>query len=143
MLISIVVLVLIGVGVYAAMNRPSPETNTESEESAMVKETPTGVSGEEAMMEEVKEIVVEGSAFKFVPDAITLKKGEKTRIIFKNTGGMHDFVVDELGVRTKITNTGEEDSVEFTAEESGIFEFYCSIGNHRELGMRGTLIVEE
>ena len=142
LLISVIVLALIGGAVYFAMSKSqstAPATTSVSP-TAVMEEKPTS----EAMIEEgsVKEIVVEGSNFKFVPDTITVKKGEKTRIIFKSAGGMHDFNVDELGIKTKIINAGEEDAAEFTANEVGTFEFYCSIGNHRQMGMKGTLIVQ-
>lgn len=140
--ISVIVLALIGGAVYFAMSKSQSTTpaTTSVSPTAVMEEKPTS----EAMIEEgsVKEIVVEGSNFKFVPDTITVKKGEKTRIIFKSAGGMHDFNVDELGIKTKIINAGEEDAAEFTANEVGTFEFYCSIGNHRQMGMKGTLIVQ-
>ena len=56
---------------------------------------------------------------------------------------MHDFVIDELSVRTKIAQAGEIVGVEIVANEVGEFEFYCSVGNHRDMGMVGTLIIEE
>lgn len=55
---------------------------------------------------------------------------------------MHDFVIDELNIRTKRIAGGESDSVTFTADKTGAFEYYCSVGNHREMGMKGRLIVE-
>lgn len=55
---------------------------------------------------------------------------------------MHDFVIDELNVKTKIVKDGESETVEFTPDQTGTFEFYCSVGQHRQMGMKGTLIVE-
>ena len=72
---------------------------------------------------------------------MSVSKGDKVKIIFKNTGGFHDFTIDEFGVRTKRINGGEEDTIEFVADKSGTFEYYCSVGDHRTLGMRGTLTV--
>lgn len=141
LIISLVVLALIGGVVYMSLNKKAAPVNTAvtvSPTTAVTEEKPTG----EAMTSEVKEIVVTGSNFKFVPNTITVKKGEKTRIVFKNSDGMHNFTVDELGIATKNISTGEEDSVEFTADKTGTYEFYCSIGNHRQMGMKGTLIVE-
>ena len=136
LIISVIVLALIGGAVYFSLNKSQP---------AVTPAATTTVSPSAAVTQEsgaVNEIVVEGSPFKFVPDTITVKKGEKTRIIFKNISGMHDFNVDELGIKTKIINTGEEDFAEFTPTEAGTYEFYCSVGNHRQMGMKGTLIVE-
>ncbi len=91
---------------------------------------------------DAREIVIEGSNYKFSPNSITVKKGEKIRIVFKNTDGMHDFKVDELNIATAMVESGQEDFVEFTPDKTGSFEFYCSIGNHRAMGMKGTLIVQ-
>lgn len=88
------------------------------------------------------EIVVTGSSYKFTPATFTVKKGQKTRILFKNSGGMHDFVVDELGIRMAVIQSGQEDFVEFTPDKTGAFEFYCSVGNHRAMGMKGTITVQ-
>lgn len=91
---------------------------------------------------DAKEYIVEGSNYTFSPVALTVKKGEKTRIVLKNTGGMHDFVVDELQIRTAVINDGKEDFIEFTPDTAGSFEFYCSVGNHRAMGMKGTIVVQ-
>jgi plastocyanin len=142
LLISLIVLALIGGAVYFSLNKSQTATTTPEATSVSptsAEASPTG----EAIIEEVTEIVVKGKAFEFTPDTITVKKGQKTRIVFKNTGGMHDFNVDELGIKTKIVNTGEEDFSEFTPTEAGTYEFYCSVGNHRQMGMVGTLIIEE
>jgi plastocyanin len=50
-------------------------------------------------------------------------------------------VIDEFNVKPKQIGANAEDSVEFTADKTGSFEFYCSVGNHREMGMKGTLVV--
>ena len=54
---------------------------------------------------------------------------------------MHDFNIDELGVKVPITPSGSSSTVEFTASKVGEFQFYCSVGNHRAMGQVGTLIV--
>jgi plastocyanin len=82
------------------------------------------------------------SYFTFAPTAFTVKKGQKVRLTFKNAGGSHDFVIDELGVATNLLKSGEEQVIEFTPDKTGSFEFYCSVGNHRAQGMKGTITVE-
>jgi len=64
------------------------------------------------------------------------------KINIKNTDGTHDFVLDEFNVATKTIANGAEESVEFVADKVGSFEYYCSIGTHRAMGMWGTLKVE-
>lgn len=98
----------------------------------------------DAMMEgEMTVVDVEGGSYYFDPDVIRVKKGEEVKIVLKSVDMMHDFVIDEFDVRTQVTRAGETSEVTFTANEAGEFEFYCSVGNHRALGMVGTLIVEE
>lgn len=90
-----------------------------------------------------KEFVVNGSNFSFDVKTITVKKGDTVRIVFKNQDGFHDFVIDDFNVATKQIQAGQEETVEFVADKGGIFEYYCSVGNHRAMGMVGTLTVEE
>lgn len=88
-------------------------------------------------------ITVEGTEFSFSPSTITLTEGKKVRLVFKNTGKMpHDWVVDELNAKTKVIKGGESDTIEFTPTKKGTFEFYCSVGNHRAQGMKGTVVVQ-
>lgn len=69
--------------------------------------------------------------------------GEKVKLIFRDTGKMkHNLVIDELEVSTKTVGAGKEDTVIFTASKAGDFEFYCSVGNHRQLGMEGRVTIK-
>ena len=90
----------------------------------------------------VKNFTVKGTSFSFAPSIITVKKGDKIRITLDNTGGFHDLKIDEFNVATKKIQTGQQDAIEFTADKTGSFEYYCSVGEHRQMGMKGTLIVE-
>jgi plastocyanin len=90
----------------------------------------------------VKEFLVTGENFSFKPNLITVKKGDKVKITFKNTAGFHDFVIDEYGASTKQTQAPTTEVLEFTADKIGTFEYYCSVGSHRTMGMVGTLKVE-
>ena len=73
---------------------------------------------------------------------LRVKKGDKIKINFISEQGFHDFVIDEFSVATKKITDGASDSVEFVVNEKGTFEYYCSVGSHREMGMKGNLIVE-
>ncbi len=87
-------------------------------------------------------IDVAGGNYYFKPGTITVHKGDTVKINFKNDGGMHDFKIDEFGVATKKIGSGQSDTVSFVADKAGSFEYYCSIGSHRQMGMKGMLIVE-
>lgn len=110
-----------------------------------VMEDGTMMEDEEAPAPEkivVRELTVSGQNFSFSPAKITVKKGETVRITFKNTGGTHDLKIDEFNVATKKIAAGQSEMIKFVADKAGTFEYYCSVGNHRAQGMKGTLAVE-
>jgi nitrite reductase (NO-forming) len=79
--------------------------------------------------------------FSFSPSVITVKKGDTVKIIFKNNDGTHDLRLDDFNVGTSRIGTGQEETIQFVANKAGSFEYYCSVGNHRSMGMKGTLVV--
>jgi len=85
---------------------------------------------------------VSASNFSFSPKEMRVKKGEKVKIVLTNIGGTHDLVLDAFNVRTPQIGDGKTATIEFTADKTGTFEYYCSVGSHRALGMKGNLIVE-
>lgn len=91
---------------------------------------------------QVREFTVVATPFKFDVTEIKVKKGDTVRIVFKNEGGMHDWVVDEFNARTKQLQAGQTETIEFVADKVGTFEYYCSVMQHRQMGMVGKLIVE-
>lgn len=95
----------------------------------------TGESGE------VKEITVQNDRLSYVQSEIRVNRGDTIRLTFENTGGRHDWVLDEFDAATEVINGGESETIEFTADEAGEFEFYCSVPGHRQAGMWGTFVV--
>ncbi len=135
------VLVAVGAGVMI-LNKTEPvkeevvlSVSGEPTKAVMVEEIETTDS-------EVKRFTVEGSNFKYSPAEIKVKKGDRVEVTFKNIEGTHDFVVDEFEARTNQIGADEEETIEFTADKAGTFEYYCSVGQHRKMGMVGKLIVE-
>jgi plastocyanin len=90
----------------------------------------------------VKEFTVVGSNFKFEPSVLSVNKGDTVKITFKDINGFHDFRIDEFNVATKQMQEGNEQTVTFIADKAGSFEYYCSVGEHRAMGMKGTLTVK-
>lgn len=97
---------------------------------------------EDKNVQAVKEFTISGKNFSFTPNMITVNKGDKVKITFKNTAGFHDFRIDEFGAATKQAQAPYEEVLEFTADKAGSFEYYCSVGTHRAMGMKGTLVVQ-
>ena len=93
----------------------------------------------------VNDVVVNvtGANFAFSKKEIRVKKGDKVTVNFESTNGLHDWVVDEFsGARTQQVRPGTKTSTTFKADKTGVFEFYCSVSQHRGMGMVGKLIVE-
>lgn len=122
------------------------EQPTNTGEEIAVESTVQGLSDttEEELQSEsqVQTIAVEGGSFYYNPNTITVKKGQRVKIELTSKDMMHDFVIDELNVRIPVTNAGETSTIEFTADQEGTYEYYCSVGQHRANGQKGTLIVE-
>lgn len=104
--------------------------------------TNTNVSTNTETSANVKSFTVVARNYSFAPATITVNKGDTVRITFQNSGGDHDFVLDEFNARTNVIHSGQSETVEFTADKAGSFEYYCSVGTHRQMGMRGTLMVQ-
>ena len=90
----------------------------------------------------IKAFTITGTSFKFDVKEIRVKEGDMVRITFKNAQGLHDWVVDAFAARTRQLQAGQEETIQFVANKKGTFEYYCSVGNHRQQGMVGKLIVE-
>ena len=121
-------------------------TNTGTTESTTTGSvditTPVGGVSSEVTTGEIKKFTVTGKNFSYTPNTLNVNKGDQVEITFINSQGMHDFVVDGYQARTKIIKTGEKEILTFSADKAGTFEFYCSVGEHRQMGMVGKFIVK-
>lgn len=118
-------------------------TKRTTSEPANIEQAPTVAESNGVEDTKVELVEISGSEYSFSPSKITLKKGEKTRITFKNVGNApHNLVIPDLGVSTAVISGGQEVSVEATPAKTGEFMFYCSVGNHKDLGMEGQVVVE-
>lgn len=148
-IIGVVVIVLLGAVVLILQQKSSLPTTSQTSpepiighsEAPMTTPQPTTqIATDSGGQSEARMIEVTGSNFKFSPSEIKVKQGDKIVIHFIAKGGVHDLVIDGYNVATK--QTSSEDTIEFIVDKTGTFEYYCSIGNHRQMGMIGKLIVE-
>lgn len=143
----IAALIIIGIALVM-MRSKSQSTQTDQITTQQTAEEATAVdpgTDSEAMAEDstAQTFEIEAGSFYFKPNEIRVKKGDKVKIVMTSADMMHDFNIDELNVKLPITKSGETNTVEFTADTAGEFEFYCSVGQHRANGQVGTIIVEE
>lgn len=90
----------------------------------------------------VKTFTITAANFSFDLKEIRAKKGDTIKIVLNNQEGTHDWVIDEFNAKTKRLQAGQTDTIQFTADKTGTFEYYCSVGTHRQMGMKGNLIIE-
>lgn len=137
--VGILVILILGLGIYFLLgpteSAEAPPENLPVEQMNQEMPAAEGTG-------EVREFTVEGGMFYFSPAEIEVNVGDTVRITFKNTEGMHDWVLDAFNVRTAVLSAGQEETIEFVASRAGTFEYYCSVGNHRAQGMVGNLIVK-
>jgi plastocyanin len=146
MWIAVIVLVIAGIMLFKNSNNTPNESNLNpGEQSAApgvnTDVTPVATTTVNAPVT-VKSFAVSGKPFSFTPSTLTVNKGDTVRITFTNEQGAHDWVIDEFNAQTKVLQAGQSETIEFVADKSGSFEYYCSVGTHRQMGMKGTLVVK-
>lgn len=152
LIVGVVILVLVVAGgIFLGTKKGSSQNQVVQQPTPTVAAAPTAmptVTTEAATgtatttTTAAKEFTVHGGSYYFKPNQITVKKGDTVKLTFINDGGFHDFVINELNVKTDIIGSGKSQTVTFTADKAGTFQYYCSVGNHRAMGMVGTLVVQ-
>ncbi|HTK60627.1 MAG TPA: plastocyanin/azurin family copper-binding protein [Candidatus Baltobacteraceae bacterium] len=146
----IATLITLGAGCASTPPAPEPAGSTYPEGQAPTETpdlptsaAPSGIETAQAAENgDAKAFTVVGDNFDFSLKEMRVKKGDRVRVTFKNAEGFHDFRLDEFNVATAKQQAGGEETVEFIADKAGTFEYYCSVGKHRQMGMKGNLIVE-
>jgi len=123
------------------ISNPTSTTQNQIAESTLAV-SPEPTQADVTLTEEIQTVNLEAGSFYYKPNVITVKKGQKVRIVMKAADQMHNFNIDELGVKLPIVKSGNTGTVEFTADKLGTFEYYCSVVQHRANGQVGKLIVQ-
>lgn len=147
-LLSLGTLLILGAGCNATTNDDTDTSvNTSTNQNGNTITTTTPQENLEIVdvstQGDTVTIDVTGQNFSFSKDEIIVRKGQKVTINFENINGTHDWVLDEFDAKTSQINTGQKALVTFTVDKVGEFEYYCSVGQHRQLGMKGKLIVKD
>lgn len=146
--LSFLALTVVVSGCASLQGDDSPETGNNSPvtdstpEASQDMDSDSNESLADSSADNVREIVVEGGNYYFDSDSITVNQGETVRFVFENVGGTHDLRIPAFTAGTSVISTGESESFEVTFDETGTFDFLCSVGNHAEQGMTGTITVE-
>ncbi len=141
LLIIVLIVVIFGFKSFNQSTAPTNETSTSTPTNPPSPIDQLMASASGSSIGQVKEFTLTGSNYKFSQATLTVNKADKVKITFSSNGGTHDFVIDEFNVKTKVLQANSSETVEFTADRTGTFDFYCSVGNHRAMGMVGKLTV--
>lgn len=113
---------------------------------------------------EPKSIAISAQEFRFTPTTITVRAGERIKLVLTNKGTVaHEIVspllkaskdmeVQSQGIKVEGDEIGEVEfargktvTIELTPTRAGRFEFWCGEKTggklHRDLGMKGTIVV--
>lgn len=135
---TIVVLILLGLFVFRTSQEGKNAPVNEKRASQSAAKTAVSFP----LTKDTVSISVDAGSFFYSIKEIRVKKGQKIKITLSAKDAMHDFVIDEFGVKMPLTKEGQTNAIEFTADKTGVFEYYCSVGQHRKNGQVGKLIVE-
>jgi plastocyanin len=114
----------------------------------------------------IQSFAVTAKEFGFAPAQLTVTAGQPVELTFQNTGAVeHDWSVREIDLAGNPTATGETGSghmgdmhdapklhvaagpaaqgkLTFTPSKAGTYEFFCTVAEHKEASMVGTLTVK-
>lgn len=133
--------------VSATTTEPVAQTPAQSEaemslEAESEKEVVVPTPAPAETVSKVREFTIDAFSYQFSQSEIVVNEGDTVTINLTNSGGYHDWALDEFDARTVPISTGQTASVTFVATKKGSFEYYCSVGLHRSYGMIGTLVVQ-
>lgn len=132
---KILIFILIVVGLISLYYSVSALVNFYSQGGKKIKNSVAEATSQ-TKTDKAREIKIEASQFKFNPNTINVKKGERIKLVINNLDVTHGLRIPDLGVQGN-------DFVEFIADKQGDFTFYCNNycgENHPQ--MQGKLIVE-
>ncbi|NUQ39481.1 MAG: hypothetical protein HUU23_17200 [Caldilineales bacterium] len=78
------------------------------------------------------------------PD-LTVQTGQRVRIAIVNgDGASHDLALPDLGRQTPpVMGKETAAALTFTASETGVYSYLCTVAGHRQAGMEGRLVVTQ
>lgn len=74
---------------------------------------------------------------------LEFEEGETVRFNFENVAGTHNLKIPALNAGTETFTAEGTRSFVVTFDQTGEYEFICSVGNHAEQGQRGLITVTE
>jgi plastocyanin len=140
-LVYVFIGVAVAIVVFSTLATSVGKNNQTDTTKDKATSTPTPVA--EQKTDGTKEIQISAGEYYFLPSSIKINKGDTVTVTLRNVGKMpHNIVFESPEIATKTILSGQSDTIEFTATESGQSRFYSSVANDREQGMEGDLGVK-
>ena len=90
----------------------------------------------------VKVTVQAKQGFKFEPSTLEVPAGSEVVLRFENKGIMaHNIKVPLMNAGTETIGGGKSETITFTVDQNGTYEFKCSVPGHAQAGMTGQIKV--
>jgi cytochrome c oxidase subunit 2 len=104
--------------------------------------TVLGIIGHAQSGASAGEISMTAKKYEFTPNIVTVRKGDKVRLVITALDHEHGFRIEAFHIDQKLPK-GSPVTVEFVADQAGTFPFQCSqfcgLGHKN---MKGSLVVE-
>ena len=129
-IISIVAVIVIGVGFFIVNSRKDDKKSNTTSNSAMeskITDTATKIDPNTVTIKSLK----------FGSGTITVKKG--TTVVWKNEDSMAHTVTSDTGTMLSSGSMAKGDTYSMTFDEAGTFDYHCEFHS----GMAGKVIVTE
>lgn len=122
---SIIPLFLLGLGSsYCFAANPIEGQHHKSRHQQKNEGEELGLSGR--VENGVRVVEVKAWRYKFEPDPIVVRSGEKVRLVVTSADVAHGIAIQEFNVKLSVP-AGKTERVEFIADKQGEFHVYCSV----------------
>lgn len=126
-ILSVIIVVLAGLYYFSSASKPA-NNNISSNVSA-------GTGSNQQNLQDEIVLNLDAKRWQFTPDVISVKRGQRVKIIVNNTDTIH-------GINLPDFNAVGDNSVEFLADKTGEFTFYCkNFCGNGHASMTGKIIV--
>lgn len=143
----ILILLVLAIRIFIGLISPGEEEPSPSPVVSVATPSPTmqtqlPIVSQREVDENTKEFTLENEGLQFSVREMYVEAYDRVRITFKVNRGEHTWTIKEFNATTRILGAGESETIEFVADRNGTFEYFCSVDDHRRLGMKGRLIVK-
>lgn len=93
-----------------------------------------------------QELLILAFEYRFEPSELVVPGGTRLRLRLENRGDKpHSFKFSSAGadVRVFVDKDETASGILVVPERPGEYAFWCDVGSHRELGMEGTLTIQD